>query len=61
MLSRTLDAGMPAARVTADEAYGKNGSFRGWLEQRRTGYIAAVPKSHGSPRHFWRPLLAGCD
>ena len=45
MLGRALDAGMPAAWVTADEAYGKDGSFRGWLEQRRAGYVAAVPKS----------------
>ena len=45
MLGRALDAGMPAARVTAGEAYGEEGSFRGWLEQRRTGYVVAVPKS----------------
>ena len=45
MLGRALDAGVPAAWVTADEAYGKDGSFRGWLEQRRIGYVVAVPKS----------------
>jgi SRSO17 transposase len=45
MLGRALDAGMPASWVTADEAYGREGSFRNWLEQRRTGYVAAVPKS----------------
>src|SRR5690348_11558438 len=45
MLGRALDAGVPAAWVTADEAYGKDGSFRGWLEQRRISYVAAVPKS----------------
>jgi SRSO17 transposase len=45
MLGRALDAGMPASWVTADEAYGKDGGFRGWLEQRRIGYVAAVPKS----------------
>ena len=45
MLGRALDAGMPAAWVTADEAYGKDGSFRDWLEQRRIGYVVAVPKS----------------
>jgi SRSO17 transposase len=45
MLGRALDAGMPASWVTADEAYGKDGSFRSWLEQRRTGYVVAVPKS----------------
>jgi SRSO17 transposase len=45
MLGRALDAGMPASWMTADEAYGKDASFRGWLEQRRTGYVVAVPKS----------------
>ena len=45
MLGRALDAGVPAAWVTADEAYGKDGKFRAWLEQRRTSYVVAVPKS----------------
>jgi len=45
MLGRALDPRVPASRVTADEAYGKDGSFRDWLEQRRIGYVAAVPKS----------------
>ncbi len=45
MLGRALDAGVPAAWVTADEAYGKDGKFRAWLEQRRAGYVVAVPKS----------------
>src|ERR1700759_2335522 len=43
MLARALDAGVPAAWVTADEAYGKDGRFRAWLEQRRIGYVVAVP------------------
>jgi SRSO17 transposase len=42
MLGRALDAGVPAAWVTADEAYGKDGKFRDWLEQRRIGNIVAV-------------------
>jgi len=42
MLARALDAGVPAAWVTADEAYGRDGKFRAWLEQRRTGYVVAV-------------------
>ena len=37
-----LDAGVPAAWVTADEAYGRDGKFRDWLEQRRIGYVVAV-------------------
>jgi SRSO17 transposase len=43
MLARALDAGVPAAWVTADEAYGKDGRFRAFLEQRRIGYVVAVP------------------
>jgi SRSO17 transposase len=42
MLGRALDAGVPAAWVTADEAYGKDGRFRDWLEQRRAPYVLAV-------------------
>jgi SRSO17 transposase len=42
LLGRALDAGVPAAWVTADEAYGRDGKFRDWLEQRRTGYVVAV-------------------
>jgi SRSO17 transposase len=42
MLGRALDAGDPAAWVTADEAYGRDGKFRDWLEQRRIGYVVAV-------------------
>jgi SRSO17 transposase len=42
MLGRALDAGVPASWVTADEAYGKDGKFRDFLEQRRIGYVVAV-------------------
>jgi len=42
MLGRALDAGVPAAWVTADEAYGKDGKFRDFAEQRRIGYVVAV-------------------
>jgi SRSO17 transposase len=42
MLGRALDAGVPAAWVTADEACGRDGKFRDWLEQRRIGYVVAV-------------------
>lgn len=34
MLARAIDAGVPAKRVTADEAYGKNSKFRLWLPPR---------------------------
>jgi SRSO17 transposase len=43
MLARAFDAGVPAAWVTADEAYGKDGKFRAFLERRRIGYVVAVP------------------
>ena len=49
MLARALDAGVPAAWVTADEAYGKDHKFRAWLEQRRIGYVVAVPCSQAVP------------
>ena len=48
MLGRALDAGVPAAWVTADEAYGKDGKFRDWLEQRRIGYVVAVAATRPS-------------
>jgi SRSO17 transposase len=43
MLARALDAGIPAAWVTADEAYGQDHKFRSWLEARRIGHVVAVP------------------
>src|SRR6478752_4332217 len=49
MLGRALDAGVPAAWVTADEAYGKDHKFRGWLEQRRIGYVVAVASNQAIP------------
>jgi SRSO17 transposase len=42
MLARALDAGVPAAWATADEAYGKDYKFRTWLESRRISYVVAV-------------------
>jgi SRSO17 transposase len=42
MLERALDAGVPAAWVTADEAYGGNPALRGWLEGREMPYVLAV-------------------
>ncbi len=49
MLTRALDAGVPAAWVTADEAYGKDGKFRAWLEARRVGYVVAVASNQAVP------------
>ena len=42
-------AGVPAAWVTADEAYGQDYKFRSWLEQRRIGYVVAVARSQTVP------------
>jgi SRSO17 transposase len=49
MLGRTIDGGLPARWVTADEAYGKDVKFRSWLQRRRIGYVLAVPCSQNIP------------
>jgi hypothetical protein len=45
LVRRCIAAGLPAAWVTADEAYGQDWSFRRLLEQLGVGYVVAVPKS----------------
>jgi SRSO17 transposase len=42
MLERALDAGVPAAWVSADEVYGGGPALRGWLEQRQLPHVLAV-------------------
>ncbi len=42
MPERALDAGVPAAWVTADSAYGDVKYLRVWLEARPIGYVLAV-------------------
>jgi SRSO17 transposase len=42
MLERALDAGLPAAWVTADEVYGSDGKLRRALEARGQAYVLAV-------------------
>jgi SRSO17 transposase len=42
MLERALDAEVPAAWVTADEAYGGDPALRRWLEDRGLSYVLAV-------------------
>ncbi len=42
MLARALDAGVPAAWVTADSVYGDVKHLRVWLEARPIGYVLAV-------------------
>jgi SRSO17 transposase len=42
MLQRALDANVPFAWVTADEAYGQVKHLRCWLEQRRIAHVLAT-------------------
>jgi SRSO17 transposase len=42
MLERALDAGVPAAWVTADEVYGGSPALRQWLEGRGVWHVLAV-------------------
>jgi SRSO17 transposase len=42
MLTRALDAGVPAAWVAGDEVYGANPGLRAELEARGVGYVLAV-------------------
>lgn len=50
MLERAFAANVPAAWVTADEIYGRDGTFRHWLEERRQPYVLAVPANQA----LWR-------
>ena len=45
MLTRALDAGVPAGWVTADEIYGQHSGLRLALEERGVSYVLAVPVS----------------
>ena len=42
MISRALDAGMPAAWVAGDEVYGADPGLRAAMEHRQTGYVLAI-------------------
>lgn len=46
MITRALDAGTPAAWVTADEVYGQDPKLRAELARRDRGYVLAMAKSH---------------
>ena len=75
MIARTLDAGVPARWVTADEVYGADPQLRGELERRRLGYVLAVARDYRVPtaagplradmltlqlpKRAWQPLSAG--
>jgi SRSO17 transposase len=45
MISRALQAGMPFAWFTADEAYGQAKWLQAWLEERGVSYVMAVRRS----------------
>jgi SRSO17 transposase len=75
MLTRALDAGVPAGWVTGDEVYGADPDLRTELEGRRIGYVLAIagnrrlPTAAGPiradaltaalPRWAWQRLSAG--
>ena len=46
MLTRAIDAGVPAAWASADEFYGNERGLRRDLQTRGVGYVLAVAKSH---------------
>ncbi|MEU9015956.1 IS701 family transposase [Streptomyces sp. NPDC048479] len=45
MLLRAVEAGVPFAWVTADEAYGQSKSLRWWMEQRAISHVMCVKTS----------------
>ncbi|MEU4429036.1 IS701 family transposase [Actinoplanes sp. NPDC024001] len=49
MLERAVDAGVPFAWFTADEAYGQNPGLRGWCEEHDIAYVMATRKDHEVP------------
>ena len=53
MITRTLEAGLPARWVTADEIYGSDWRFRDLLERRRLGYVVAISRQ----AHFYHKGL----
>jgi SRSO17 transposase len=46
MVGRVLDAGVPAAWVTADAVYGSDYKFRRSVEERGLGYVVGVRADH---------------
>jgi SRSO17 transposase len=45
MLARAIEAGVPFAWFTADEAYGQAKFLQAWLEERDVGYVVAIRRS----------------
>jgi SRSO17 transposase len=59
MLGRALDAGVPAAWVTADSIYGDVKYLRVWLEARPIGYVLAVSRKDTVWGPDWRQRRIG--
>ncbi|MFD9486719.1 IS701 family transposase [Streptomyces sp. NPDC059991] len=64
MLNRAMEAGVPFAWVTADEAYGQSKSLRWWMEQRAVSHVMCVKTSdtvitRGMGEHRVDELVAG--
>jgi SRSO17 transposase len=59
MLERALDAGVPAAWVTADSIYGDVKYLRVWLEARPIGYVLAVSGKDTVWEGGWRQRRIG--
>ena len=75
MLTRALNAGVPARWVAGDEVYGADPTLRAELELRRIGYVLAIGRdrrvrtherlvradelSAGLPSRAWQRLSAG--
>jgi len=51
MLTRALDAGVPARWVAGDEVYGADPLLRAELEARRVGYVLAIGCDRRIPTH----------
>src|SRR4051812_34871723 len=49
MLTRALDAGVPAGWVAGDEVYGADPDLRAALEARRVGYVLALAGNRRLP------------
>jgi SRSO17 transposase len=56
MITRALDAGVPASWVAGDEVYGADPKLRACLERRGIGYVLAVACDHpvGAAGGTWR-------
>lgn len=52
MVARALEGGSPARWVVADEVYGQAHAFRRYLEDRRLGYVLAVPGRQQLPAGY---------